>query len=177
MPLLEGADLLEQEARPGRKVRPGLVFSLLGALVVAVLAFAVVRVATPRDPQPVRDSLRVPPDPDGPYSLDPVRRISADHAAGMTSEPWQLLGIDGRPHSLQIYFVIGGGCETPVGIRVHETATRVTIEAVSRTDPSASACASLLKTDSGTVILKRPLGRRELWHAPVEPGNADLLRS
>ena len=57
MVLLEGADLLEREPRDGRKVRPWLVFTLLGALVLAALAYVIVR-AIPQDPQPVRDPLR-----------------------------------------------------------------------------------------------------------------------
>lgn len=163
---LGGAQLLEHESRGGRKARPWIVFSALGALAVAALVGIVVR-AIPQDPQPIRDPLRLPRQLGDMYSLDLVDQISAAQAAGLTSEPWRLVAIDGRPRSLQIFYVVGGGCETPVGIRVHETRTSVTIEAVSRTDPNASACASLLKTGSGSVILKQPLGDRTLWHAPV----------
>lgn len=174
---LEGADLFEQTPRPGRKVRPWLVFGALGALALAALTYVIVR-AIPQSPQPVRDLLRPSRLSDQTYSIEPVKQISAAQAKGMTSEPWRLVGIDGRPHSLQIDYVAGGGCQTPVGIYVHETRTSVTIEAVSRTQQGATVCASNALLGAGSVILDRPLGTRALWHAPVagdQAGDADLL--
>jgi hypothetical protein len=175
--LLEGADLLDREPHDGRTVRPWLVFIVLGALALAGLAYVVVR-AIPKNPQVVRDPLQPSRLSGQPYSVDPVTRISDAQAEGMTSEAWRLAGINGVPHSLQITFVVGGGCETPVGILVHETRAAVTIEAVSHTDRTSSACASVGRTGAGSVILKRQLGNRALFHAPVgreQAGAAGLL--
>jgi hypothetical protein len=172
MVLLEGADLLEREPRDGRKVRPWLVFTVLGALVLAALAYVIVR-AIPQDPQPVRDPMRPSvPQGFGPSSTELIPRISAARAAGLTSESWQLTGIDAGGRALELFYIGGDGyCHRPVGVYVQESADRVTIEAASTSVPDNTACPTPLVTGSGRVLLREPLGSRPLYHGAVDPND------
>ena len=178
MVLLEGAPLLEREPRDGRKVRPAFVFGVLAALALATLIAVIVR-AIPEDSPATRDPVRPSAPAPGAYYLDLIPRVSPAQAADLTSLPWRLVGIDGRPHSLQLYYA-GGGCTTPIGVSVRETKATVTIKAVGRTTPNATACPSIGYVRAGTVLLDRALGHRALWHAPVGregAGDAGLLDS
>jgi hypothetical protein len=96
--------------------------------------------------------------------------ITATEAQGLTSMPWRLAGIDDTRSVLAITYVAGGGCASPRGIYVHETATTVLIEALSRTtstgqqSQSPYACAAYLRDGRATIQLQQPLGDRQLLH-------------
>jgi hypothetical protein len=97
--------------------------------------------------------------------------LSARQASGQTSMPWVLTALDGSRQSLQILYVAGNsGCTSPLGAYVLETATAVTIAAISHTDASQRSCAADLRTGRGAITLASPLGARQLVHAVVDPG-------
>jgi hypothetical protein len=96
--------------------------------------------------------------------------LSAGQAAGQTSMPWVLTALDSSRQSLQILYVAGNsGCTSPLGAYVLETATTVTIAAISHTDASQHSCAADLRIGRGAITLGSPLGARQLVHAVVDP--------
>lgn len=100
----------------------------------------------------------------------PAHVVSPGHAAGLTSMPWKLVGVRDHATVLDIYYVAGGGCTSPRGLYVQQTAQTVLIAALGKTNrPPGAVCPSNLRVGLAAVTLRAPLGTRHLVHAVVDP--------
>lgn len=86
-------------------------------------------------------------------------------ATKLISVPWRLAGVDGV---LLEITVAGAGCVSFQNLDVTETAKRVTIAAQAVKDVTPGTfCSQEIVTESAPTALERPLGKRELVHAPL----------
>jgi hypothetical protein len=118
--------------------------------------------------------------PSAPASTDPLQpsrvsdlppggpAVTVTTASGsVVSMPWGLATTpSGR--SLDVFYVAGGGCNTPLGVHVVETATTVEVWVLSTQTNTKGACASDLKIGRSTIELSKPLGTRTLLHPPSD---------
>lgn len=158
--------------RAHRRAATALAAVLLAAAAIAAFALASARGTGSSPPAAgVVDALR----PSLPAAFAPAQPtalpiLSARQASGQTSMPWVLTALDRSRQSLQILYIAGNsGCTAPLGAYVVETATTVTIAAISHTDASQHSCAADLRTGLGAITLASPLGTRQLVHAVVDP--------
>ena len=99
----------------------------------------------------------------------------ADHALPTTPqhEPgtpfvssWGAGSVDGNSRRLVLAVRIGGGCDRLDHVSVQERKSSVTISPiVHHYEPAGTICEFYLKSESGYVTLRRPLGHRRLVHA------------
>ncbi|HET8588466.1 MAG TPA: hypothetical protein VFM01_02450 [Nakamurella sp.] len=119
--------------------------------------------------------------PSAPASTDPLRpsrqsdlppggpAVTVTRAPGSAvSMPWGL-ATEPSGRSLDIFYVAGGGCNTPLGVHVVETVTTVEVWVLSTRTNTNGACASNLIVGRSTIELSKPLGARTLLHPPSDP--------
>jgi hypothetical protein len=98
----------------------------------------------------------------------PAVALGSSQTHGLTSMPWRFVGFRDDGRAVDVILVTGDGtCVTSVGVAVSESADRVVLAALSRTDKSQKACPSRLELARELVSLKAPIGQRALYHAPV----------
>ena len=79
--------------------------------------------------------------------------------------PWTLLRVQDDGTKVVVAYVIGDGCDTPLGFVVQESDSSVLLTDVSR--ETSDSCEQDLAGTTGVITLQRPLGDRRLVHAPV----------
>lgn len=105
--------------------------------------------------------------------------VPASEDTGLDSMPWKFLSRSPDQRSIQVAYIAGAGCESPVGFTVEHTRSTITVIAVSRPDTSAKMCADYLALGRASIPLpERLTGGVQLIHAPVAAAwsSGNLLR-